>query len=1140
MLKRKNTNQWRGPARPERGRPRPAGGGSTGFAIRLLRRLALLTLTLTGLMILALTGTYLWLVVLHPGEEIRQSNIEAILSRQSPVYYNDGLTPIGVFFQDAHRQYVPYALIPDQFVNAIVAAEDNGFFSHHGIDFRGIIRAAQANIRAGRVVQGGSTITQQTAKNLFKRQDRSVRAKLKELLYALRLEYHYPKEKILEFYANQFYVSGNGHGLGVAAKYYFDKQPGELDLLECAFIAGSVKQPNHYNPFIQKDAAAAEAARQRAGERADYVLERMHQLRTITAAQFREAGAMEIAFKRGAMSYPLNTLMDLAKEALAVPEVEEALSRHGIENVATSGLRVVTTVERELQDHALTAVRRELSRLDVQLLGYDRREIQDRYRTLLVKGDREIETGAFLFGTITRIDRSGEPEIEVLLDKNGRKGRIDAAGVAAMLESLVKWHRERWSTPGKNDLPLLLDQLEAGDTVYVSVRALAPDRQEILLDLEKYPTLQGGLMVLRDGAIRAMVGGTENHYYNRAVAARRSMGSVMKPLVYAAALQLGWNSVDPLNNGRDLFVYQRQAYFPRPDHRSPHDRISMNWAGVHSENLASVWLLYHLCDRLSPAEFKELLGRLDLDRREGESYGLYKSRIRDRYGVMVDRDALRRIAYRQAIAELEPDLLFSGRMEEFNALRDMHYGLGFDLFSRQIDSQELEEEIEPEEAALRRRILANNYLRHLRLRRQLEELQGGRPAEPEDEEAPPAGRLFRHAATGGYRFTDLRPDPLVWSQLGPAELAQITAGAGGAGEDGEDGVPLREGVLIGESLTAPTIDQLEKAIAKHLARLTTLPDYSPEVLYQDRDFRVLAGLSYLIALSRELGIGSPLEPVLSFPLGSNVISLLETARIYESLVTGVAVRYGPDENTDPLAIIDRIEAHDGTLIYAPTRARIPVIAPRTTLMVQDILRNTVQAGTGRYAYQQVRMHSRTPQVEEQLAQLDLPLPLLGKTGTTNRFTNAAFAGFVPARLAEGNGLTLEGGYAVAAYAGFDDNTPMVRRSTRITGASGGLPIWSRMANAILLEKEYGAGLDLVDLAFTALGAGTPEVPLRLPDLGQNEIAVDQGSGLPARDGDGATTGQLGMGTGVVTFGSRRPAGEWEPDRFFQPFWRTGP
>ena len=203
----------------------------------------------------------------------------------------------------------------------------------------------------------------------------------------------------------------------------------------------------------------------------------------------------------------------------------------------------------------------------------------------------------------------------------------------------------------------------------------------ILLDLEKYPEIQGGIIALNDGTISAMVGGMENHFFNRAVTAKRAMGSVIKPLVYTAALQLGWNSIDALDNERNLFVYQKQAYFPRPDHDSPHKQVSMSWAGVHSENVATVWLLYHLCDHLTPAQFKELISHLDLDRRDYESHASYRQRLRDNLGILVDEEQLYRASFRQGVINLEPDLIFSGKLDEYQHLKKMQYGADFEKFS---------------------------------------------------------------------------------------------------------------------------------------------------------------------------------------------------------------------------------------------------------------------------------------------------------------------------------------------------------------------------------------------------------------------------------------------------------------------------
>ena len=155
---------------------------------QILKKLLYAIAALSGLTIIVSLCAFFWLVVFYPGEQIKQKNIEKILSMESPVFYSDGLNKIGVFFQEAHRQYIQYDEIPDAFINAIVASEDHNFFEHFGVDIPGVIRALVANIKAGKVVQGGSTITQQTAKNLFKRKDRSLRSKLTELLSALRLE----------------------------------------------------------------------------------------------------------------------------------------------------------------------------------------------------------------------------------------------------------------------------------------------------------------------------------------------------------------------------------------------------------------------------------------------------------------------------------------------------------------------------------------------------------------------------------------------------------------------------------------------------------------------------------------------------------------------------------------------------------------------------------------------------------------------------------------------------------------------------------------------------------------------------------------------------------------------------------------
>jgi membrane peptidoglycan carboxypeptidase len=1088
---------------------------------------------LASLAVLSAVAVFMWLVVYAPGEALRQENIEKSLAMESPVFCSDGVTKIGVFFQDAHRQYVSYEQLPQAFVNGLIAAEDHQFFKHHGIDLPGFARAMFANIRAGRVVQGGSTITQQTAKNLFERKGRSVKAKLTELLFALRLEYHYPKEKILEFYANQFYVSGNGRGLGVAARYYFDKEPEQLDLVEAAFIAGSVKRPNYYNPFLKRDEAGAAEARRNAKVRTAYVLGQMHRLGMITTEVHQEALTREIPFKQGKMQFRLNTLMDLVKDGLDDPAVEAALLDYGIENVATSGVRVFTTIDNKLQDGNLFALQSELSQLDVKLLGYDRSSLQKRYAELPFGGGT-ISDGQFLMARVQAIENGPPARVLVSFAPNGqaadKPGIIDEKGLRPLLASLAQYKGQRWSTSSSKDLPVLLQELQAGDLVYLSARGKGASEGEYFFSLEKYPELQGASLVLQEGKVLALAGGMDNYYYNRAVSAKRAMGSVVKPLLYAAAIQLGWNSLDQLNNERAMFIYQRNAYIPRPDHVSPHKRVSMSWAGVHSENVASVWLLYHLCDRLTPAQFKELLAGVGMAREKGESYEQYTMRVRDKMGILVDETALQTTAFEKAVVASEADLIFDGRQDELQNLGLFHYS---DRFEEELE--ELTEDVKAEEGDLRQQMVSRSFVRYQNLRQRvldeadaLADPAGGylvphlyfQPAAGNAGEAWPGG-----AVSAGDHFTYSEESPVGgWRPVSRADLQGLLAGM-----SPDAAVRFWAEVRIDNLLSLATIDLLQENFRKEYEKLSSLPAYEDDVLHNIRDFRVLAGLRYLIGLCRAMGVTSELEPVLSFPLGSNVMSLLELARVYEGLASGIA--YNAEENVNPgLTLIDRIETAAGEVIYEREITTRRVIDARTAVAVSDILRNVVRFGTGRYAGN-IRLHSRDAKVESQLADLQMTVPVCGKTGTANRFTNSSFAGLVPAVKGKGDGLIVDAGsFIIASYVGFDDNRPMVRASTRIAGSSGALPVWTKVAQSVILERDYAGSLDMADLAFS----GSSEVPLSYPAQGQIDapVAVNGGGLLLPAQGDSQDAAS------VVTFGKLLSGGEIELERYFLPYWRN--
>lgn len=1138
--------------------------------IRFLFRLGFLTLVALLIVVAGGSGYWLyWLVAVNPGSEIEEENIRSILGRETPVFYSDGEEKIGVFFGESHRKYLYFDQIPKKFVDALVAAEDDHFFYHFGVYLPGIVRSVFANYRAGRVVQGGSTITQQTAKNLFKRQARTYEAKIKELLYALRLEYRYPKEKIFEFYVNQFYVNGNGLGLGVAARYYFDKEPHELTLLESAFIAGSVKRPSYYNPFIKQGHDMKARAVERAKERAGYVLRRMRELGMIGEAEFKAALAAELQFREGKTTYALNTTMDLVREGLGTTTIEEALVAHDVDNVVTSGLRIITTVDKALQEETLAALRGELSRLDVRLRGYEPEEVQAEYTGLDYEGDTEAMAGNFLFGRIVASLPGGKdgPEIVVSLDHNQGSGIVDRKGLDPMVTAIVKWRDSLWAEAKPKDLDYLLQRVRIGDRVYVSVRKV-DEQGRFLLNLERYPKVEGGAMIMRHGAIRAMAGGAANRFYNRAIHARRPMGSTFKPLLFAVAMQLGWNPTDRIRNRRDVFVFQGQPYFPRPDHHSPHAEVSISWAGVKSENLAAVWLLYHLVDQLTLPQFRDLATKVDMAPLTGnggaESSASYRGRIRDRFGIHVTPGALEQAAYEEAVRSLKADFLFEGRLDEYQRLLRLHHGRNFDTYRRQVTAEAASsgpDADERQEMALRQGILAGHtYLglsagraALLEYRRFVEALYDARwdlldaPGEarslPGVEPGPGQGGMYRDLG-GRYVFSRRSAPQDAWTLVSPAELVSVLEARGPGGLETFWGDVLVEG-----EVSAQALGMVAAQAERKLQELSSLPAYSFEVLATLRDFRVMVGLRYLLDFSRAAGLDSELDPVLSYPLGSSVVSLIEEVRLYESLCTGNSYRFldpgealpggrlpleESDALADGLAIIDRIETAEHELIYQRKILPQRILDPRISLSVSHILENTITFGTGRHAHQTVRLRSDDPTVDAELKRLDLPVPLLGKTGTANRYTNSAFFGFVPGLGDHDDAsLAMEAGSSVGVYVGFDDNSPMVRKSTRISGSSGALQVWARMAESLLRLDKVGERIDRAGLSFNGLD-------LRFPDLGQIRVQVDQESGgnVPFR-GVRMETGPGFTTPAILSFGRIGPDAIFDPARFYMPYWKDG-
>ncbi len=230
---------------------------------------------------------------------LKKTSILAKISEETQIFYTDDVTPIGSFFDNSHRRYIPFSEIPAHMVHALVASEDKNFYHHSGVDVIAIMHAFFEGIKEGSFKRGGSSITQQTVKNLLDKRERTFKRKFREVIAALQLERLYNKDQILEFYFNQFHVAGNGNGVGIAAKYYFNKEVNELNLIEAAFIAGSVKGPSAYNPFIKYTKEAQDKAKELAFNRKNYVLRRMYEQGYITKELAKEHWNEQIPFNRG-------------------------------------------------------------------------------------------------------------------------------------------------------------------------------------------------------------------------------------------------------------------------------------------------------------------------------------------------------------------------------------------------------------------------------------------------------------------------------------------------------------------------------------------------------------------------------------------------------------------------------------------------------------------------------------------------------------------------------------------------------------------------------------------------------------------------------------------------------------------------
>jgi cell division protein FtsI/penicillin-binding protein 2 len=608
------------------------------------------------------------------------------------------------------------------------------------------------------------------------------------------------------------------------------------------------------------------------------------------------------------------------------------------------------------------------------------------------------------------------------------------------------------------------------------------DNEQSLM-LSKIPELEGGVAVFQEGMLKAMVGGFFNRFFNRAADAKRQLGSIFKPIIYTAALQLKWNSLDSLQNIRDVFQFQNTDYVPRPDHPPQSDRVSMAWAGTKSENLATVWLLYHLTDQLNMSEFRKVANLVGLGRKKAESYSQYRERIRDKHGVVVNEETLMHAAFEEARKEVESDVIFGGHEEILNNINRLH----FTMNSERLDFKK------PEEYQISRFSFMRLQKLNQRMEGEFQQIIQLLDLYNQNYSLPLRESLMRLLRNFYRDISDDQTIRVIYTET-PNLLSAIPL------------VPLTpESMLImpvssksGEVwidglITSEILRALQEHVEKNFSRLSARNHYDLEVLSKIRDFRTLVNLSYVVYLSKRMGIATQLEPVLSFPLGPNSISIIEAAMVYQTIMTGNVYPLSNENNHFGAPVITKIVDREGDILWEHKLKAKRVLSKRVSGLVTEILKKVMETGTGKGARDAVKV-------------FDIPIPSFGKTGTSNRFTNSSFVGFIPGPDHKTGQLDIQKGYVIASYVGYDDNRPMKGKQLAIYGASGAMPLWIDTANAIVNTDDYKKSLQPADLVFN---------PLSSP-LGNNgefvNVHISRFTGLPAyregKKGESALPGIL--------------------------------
>ena len=486
------------------------------------------------------------------------------------VWTADGLL-MGEFGEE-RRDYVAVADMPEAMKQAILAAEDDRFYEHRGVDYGGLLRAALSNFVSGRRGQGGSTITMQVARNFFLSSERSYVRKIYEIALAYKIESSLSKDRIFEVYANQIFLGQRAYGFAAASQVYFGKKLKDLTLAEMATLAGLPVAPSAYNPFVNP---------KRAKSRQQYVLTRMLELGYVDKPSYEAAIAQELKPRSNHVLANESPRMRLHAE-YAAELARQLVYEVFRDETYTRGLNVTTTLRREDQDIAYTALRK-------QVLDYDRKY-----------GYRGPEAFIDLASDpATREQRIEDAIVEAIDSPNLLPGVVTEASAALVSVALQGGQSIDIKADGlKFVAPSLSAKAQPNRKIVPGAVVRVARNDKGAWEIVQLPQVEAAFVAAssRDGAVRALVGGFDFNLnkFNHVTQAWRQPGSSFKPFIYSASLEKGFTPSTLVNDAPlsiDPELTGGQVWEPKNYDGKFEGPLRLRQGLAKSKNLVSIRLL---------------------------------------------------------------------------------------------------------------------------------------------------------------------------------------------------------------------------------------------------------------------------------------------------------------------------------------------------------------------------------------------------------------------------------------------------------------------------------------------------------------------------------------------------------------------